>query len=212
MAYNLGDLVSTTQDELDDSSFDASRLKRYANRTQEEIFTMHDWTFAEASTTVNLIQGNLSFTVSGATKIESIKITTDDYEIDLTNNYLPYKVFNNQYPDPSALNQGSPWIWTYREDTVLLSQPVDQAYALDVEYQKEPTELDLDADVPEVPARHRELMELGMLMRAQRFNDDYDLALDTERRFNTKLLSTKVADGTKTVKKHIASVNGRRAA
>ena len=212
MAYNLGDLVSTIQDELDDASFDSTRLKRYANRTQEEIFTMHNWTFSQASTTVNLVQGNLSFTVSGATRIDSIKITTDDYEIDLTANYMPWKTFNKAYPDPSALNQGSPWIWTQREDTILLSQPVDQAYALDVEYQKEPTELTADVDVPEVPARHRELMELGMLMRSQRFNDDYDLALDTERRFNNKLTSVKVADGTISVKPHIAPVNGRRAA
>lgn len=189
MAYTLGQLVADVQSKLDDTSFDSTLIKQFINDAQREVAIKYNFPFFEASYSGSLVIDTYIYLIpSGIDTIEGMRITDPSGdEVDITRNYLDFRTFDQRFPDPSENESGVPRYWTVRDGNYYLFPKPDKTYTFDIRYQKIPTTLSADADVPEVPERFQEILVLGALSRAHKFNDEYDLA-DFEDRKMEELL------------------------
>lgn len=190
MAYTLGQLVSDVQNKLDDTSFSTTLIKQFINDTQREVALKYNFPFLEASYTGSLTIDQYIYDLpTGVDTIEGLRITAPTgSEADITDFYLPFRDFDKKFPDPAEDNSGTPKYWTIRDQNYYLYPKPDKAYTLDIRYQKIVDTLSSDSDVPEIPERYQEILVLGALARAHKFNDEYDLA-DYEDRKMEELLN-----------------------
>lgn len=213
MTYNVGQIVTDVRNKLDDSNFSATLIKEYLNDAQREMVNRHKFKFMEATYTASLTTGTYSYSLPTAVDIvEGFRITDPSgNEVDLTNNYLTFEEFDNRFPDPDEQGTAKPHWWTIREDSFLLYPRPDNTYSLDIRYQKQPTALSDDSDVPDVPERYKELLVVGILSRCHKFNDNYDLAQVEEEKFDKLLLDVNAKNYTRqTGRPTIMKVNGWR--
>lgn len=213
MAYNVSQIKTDIRNKLDNPSFDSTLLIDFINDAQREMVNRHNFKFMEATYTGALTTGEYSFDLpTDVSEVETFRITNPSgEEIDLTKNYITYAEFDNLYPDPAEQDNGKPYRWTIRENNFLIYPAADQAYTLEIRYQKAPTVLSVNADVPDVPERFKELLVTGALARAHKFNDNYDIAQVEEAKFEKLLLDVVAKTYTRqTGRPHIMRVNGRR--
>ena len=181
MAYNLQEIVSRVQDRLDDEDYPTNVIKDFVNDTQQEIFNGYKLPFNEATFSGVIASGDyqLNF-VSSATdyqRIVGLRITSPTaYEQDLSEYYIPYRRFRHSHPDPSSQAAQQPQYWSTYGFTILFPAPTNQAYTMDMDYLKEATIIEDDADVPELPASWQEVLVLGAYIRCLERNDDHDIA------------------------------------
>lgn len=178
MAYNLGQLVTDVRNKLDDSNFSSTLIKEFINDAQRYVVNKHNWRFMEGTYTAGLTIDQFSYDLpSDVGEVEGMRITDPSGdEADITDRFLTWKEYDKKFPDPAEDDSSKPYFWTIRENNFLLYPKPDTTYTLDIRYQKIPTALSGDSDVPEVPERYKELLVLGALIRAHKFNDNYDLA------------------------------------
>lgn len=181
MSYNLGELVSRTQDKLDDADYPTAIIKDFVNDTQQEIFNGYRLPFNETTFSGTVASGDyqLNF-VSSATdyqRVVGLRITSPTAsEMNLSNYYIPYRRFRQSYPDPTSSTATTPNYWSTYGFVIYFTAPTDQAYVMDMDYLKEATIIDDDADVPELPASWQEVLVLGAYIRCLERNDDHDIA------------------------------------
>lgn len=215
MAYTVTDLTSDVRNRLDDSNFSSTLITQFLNDTQREIFNRHRLDVLEGSYSADLTIDTHVYNLPAAVQtIETFRITDPDGdEKDLTGSYMTIREFDNRFPDPAGDSSGEPYAWTIREDNFYVYPKPDVAYTVDIRYIGKPTELTAGADVPELPERYREALILGVLHRAHKFNDDYDLAQFEQSQFESQLLDINVGlNARQSGKPHVMRVNGRRAA
>lgn len=213
MAYNLGQLVTDVRNKLDDTSFDSTLLKEFINDAQRYLTNKHQWRFMEGNYQQVTVADDFDYTLNADVEtVETLRYTApDNEEKDLTGDYIEPSEFDYKYPDPAADNSGKPHTWTIKEGELLLYPKPDAVYTLDIRYQKLPTELSADIDVPDVPERFKELLVLGALVRAHKFNDDYDLAQEEQSYMDEQVLDAVANTYTRQSRPTIMRVNGRRA-
>lgn len=213
MAYTLGQLVTDVRNKLDDSSFDSTLIKEFINDTQRYIVNKHYFKFMEGTYSSTLTIDSHSYDLPEAIgTVEGFRITNPDGdETDLTGNFMTFQEFDHRYPDPAREDNGKPWRWTIREDNFLVFPKPDKAYTLDIRYIKDPTTLSDDSDVPDIPERFKELLVLGALSRAHKFNDNYDLAQVEQAALDEQLLDVVAKTYTRQTRPLRMRVNGRRA-
>jgi len=214
MAYQLSQLVTDVRNKLDDSSFSSTLITAFLNDSQRYIVNKYHFKFMEGKHDQTLtIDDNEYDLQSDVEVVETLRITAPSgEEVDLTGNYMTYIEFDNKYPDPQEQESGKPHSWTIRNDDLILFPKPDAAYVLTLRYQKKPTTLSADADVPNIPERHQELLVLGALARCHKFNDNYDLAAfeeaELEKQLTDTVAKTYLRQGGRP---RVMRVNGRRA-
>lgn len=214
MSYTLGQLVTDVRNKLDDTSFSSTLIKEFINDAQRYVVNKHRFKFMEGSytqvTTIDDFDYDLQ---SDVDTIESIRITAPSgEERDITSGWVTYQEYDALYPDPTEVSSGTPYRWTVRNDDLLLFPKPDAAYTLTIRYQKTPTALSADGDIPDIPERYKELLVLGALIRAHKFNDNYDLAQVEQAALDELLLDTVARTYTRQTGRPVQmGVNGRRA-
>lgn len=192
MAYNLGDLVSAAQDDLKDSTFSASRLRRYLNEAQHRVFNIHTFKFTQRAVSGALTVGVYTYeqqddhesTIGGAL------LHPDDDHIVLVidrDNYLSHEQFFERYPAPEHKAAGIPKWWTEFGDQFYFDRPVDDDYILTQRYYRHPTDMSDDLDVPDVPANFRSLLEMFALFKAEKYRGNHDVAATYKQEFEDDL-------------------------
>lgn len=191
MAYNLGDISATVQDDLKDPSFSLTRIDRYVNRGQDAIFNTHMFRFCE-----KMVSGALTIGEYAFDQQDDHQATIGGVLIDESNgnavvlngdNYLGHRDFFERFPDPSAYDNGTPQFWTEYGSEILFDKPVDKAYTFKQRYYRTPTTLTVAADVPDVPESFRELLEFYALYRAEKWRGNHDIAATYKQDFEDGL-------------------------
>lgn len=177
MAYNLGTVRGRIEQKLDDTSFGVSKLNQFINDGQRDILNAYRFPFMEREAAVNAIP--TSETLQNLpTDIQSplsLRIYTPiGYANELA--YIEYEDFDRAFPNPNLTGATTPAAWRYFNKTIQIYPVPNDTYNLRLKYIKEPTELTLDADVPEVPESFSELLVLAGYRRALEHNDDFDQA------------------------------------
>lgn len=192
MAYNLLDLTTSVQDDLKDSSFSSTRIRRYLNHGQKVIFNTHLFKFCEKPVTGALTVGDFTYeqqadhqSTIGGTLIDPdtpAKFVVLNHE-----NYLIHREFFTYYPNPAAQQNNMPSAWTEFGDQLYFDVPVDKIYTFKQRYYRIPTDMVADIDVPDVPAVFRELLELWADYRSEKYRGNHDIAATYKQEFEDGL-------------------------
>jgi hypothetical protein len=107
---------------------------------------------------------------------------------DITKYRKTWEQLFDLYPAPENLTTYSqPHYWTEYANQIYFNCPADLAYTLKQFYQKTPTELSADSDIPELPQNFREAIVLGAAYRCEEERDNYDIAAVVQNRFNDRV-------------------------
>ena len=192
MSYNLLDLTTSVQDDLKDSSFSSTRIRRYLNHGQRVIFGTHDFRFCEESYTGAMTTGDT--TITQQTDHENtILLTLIDPDDDTQwiqfneENYLAYRDFFKLYPNAEALENAAPTCWTEFGNKIYFNAPVDKDYDFIHLYYRVATSMSADGDVPDVPEQFRELLELWADYRGEKYRGNHDVAATYKQEFEDEL-------------------------
>lgn len=181
MSYTLADIRVRVKNKLDDTDFDSALTDTFINDTQREILNTYQLPFNEKTFSGTLSTGQYTYdldaTLTLFQRMINIRLTSPDTnEVDLSDNFVPYRLFRQKYPDPSSQDNHLPSDWTIYANKLIFSTPVDQNYTLDMDYVSGATTLTDDTDVPQIPEEFQETLVLGAYIRALEFNDDNDIA------------------------------------
>lgn len=194
MAYNVGDITSAVQDDLQDPSFSSTRILRYLNYGQLAIFNTHKFKFCEKAVSGALTIGQYLYAqqTDHQATIEGVVYdpASTGTRFRLTKNtFVPYREFFDRYPVPSVNTAGIPSAWTEFGDQIYFDRPVDKAYTFVQRYYRTPAELTQSSDVPTVPYSFRELLELYAEFRSEKYRGNHDIAATYEQQFEDGLES-----------------------
>jgi len=203
MAYNLGTLRTSVRTKINDSSFSASTVDEAINDAIHEISGLFPFKwFAKRDTSGTLTVGSDTYNNPSDLEITSglilIHPTDATKYWDITDYRMNPDEFFNLYPSASSLSNAQPVYWTEYGNKIYFNCPADLAYKVTQLYQKIPTDLTADADVPELPVIFREAIKIGGSYRCEEQRENYDIAGVLQNRFNDKVsdLMTRFANDT----------------
>lgn len=181
MAYSVLDLTSSIQDDLTDPSFSSARILRYLNAAQRAVFNTHSFRFSETSATGTLSQGASTLAMPATWQSTIQLVLTDDDDSDRhfvfdMSNYLLARDLYELFPVPANNDEAMPSYWSEYGGTMVFSCPLDDDYAYTLRFQRVPAELTATSDVPTVPEAFRELLEMYVLHRAEKYRGNHDVA------------------------------------
>lgn len=193
MAYTTGEIVTKVQSRVRDSGFSSSEIKNYINDTQNDVFNEYRLPFMQTTQDYTLTVGvsditNGSSLPSNYVQAIDILLTTSGQE-----KVLPYRdirevdALNPDADDQTVNPRGVPQYWYYYAETIRVFPEPDAAYTLTLRYYKKPTLLSADADVPEIPSEHEELLVVGAAYRVMQVKDNYDQAGVLENKYDELL-------------------------
>lgn len=188
MAYNLGTVRTRIQQKLDNTNFDTSKLNQFINDGIRDILNTRRFVFMEAET---------SLTTTAAT--DDLSTLPTDFQVPLslriyspTNNstlltYMEYEDFDTMMPNPNLVGQTIPFSWYIFNRVPKVYPFADNVYTIKMKYVKKPTELTVDADIPEIPEEFSEVVVLAGYKRALEHDDDYDQAQIIQMQVDDKI-------------------------
>jgi len=191
MAYNLLDLRSRVRTKIKDSSYSATTIDGFVNDAITEIADLYPWLYFQKLISGALSIGEYTYAQQSdhqsTTKLVIIHPTETTSNWDITKYYTPWQEFFESSPAPDTQSNAQPLYWTEYGNQIYFQQPVDLAYTLRQYYQKTPTEVSADIDVPELPQNFREAIVLGASYRCEEERGNYDIAGVLQNRFNDKV-------------------------
>lgn len=190
MAYSLIDIRSRVRTKIKDTAYPASTIDSYINDAIGEIASLYPFKQFQ-----KVVDGSLSIG-------EYVYLQQEDHEstirlilidpvtttsfFDMTARKVTSDRFFDLYGVPDANANGQPSYWTEYGNQMYFNCPANKSYTLRQFYQKTPTELELDGDVPELPLIFRESIVLGAAYRCEEERGNYDISAILQNRFADK--------------------------
>lgn len=178
MAYNLSALITELQTKAKDSSLDSSLLTQFINDAQETVLGQQEYSFMEKSvdTTLAIGQTTASYPTDHQKSIDLVLIDPVIPTQVTSLEYLPYEAFFNAYPNPAALSNTTPTVWTDYGHTIYFNAPADKAYTFRHRYLRIPTTLVNGTDVPDVPQPFRLVLINYAMGSIEEYRDNFAFA------------------------------------
>lgn len=205
MSYKLLDAISNVQDDLKDSSFSVTRIRRYLNHGLRVIFATHDFKYSEElySNSLSISDTTLTLPLDHESTIKIVLFDPSDnrnfYVFD-EKNFVNPRDFFSDYPKASAFTSGLPSCWTEYGGLTYFNLPVDKAYDYSIWYHRYPTALSGNDDVPELPESYCGLLELWADYRGEKYRGNHDIAATYKQEFEDELESIAI--------KHASIIDG----
>lgn len=182
MSYTTGDTVTKVQQRVRDTGYSSTEIKNYINDAQNDVFNEYRLPFMQSTQTYTLT-ANVSDITNGVglptNYVQALNLTLTSAGRESVLPYRDVTSVDDLYPDPddTTINPtGPPILWYYYNDTIKVYPVPNTAYTVSLQYYKKPTELDSDADIPEIPSEFQELLVLGAAYRVLQVKDNYDQA------------------------------------
>lgn len=186
MSFTLSDIRNRIIiDKLDDEDFDTSVVDNFINDTIRDIYISYELPFMEKIYSGTIPEGVYMISLPSDLSIAQSHVITapDGSQLDLSDNFMPFREFNKKYPTPANNTAGYPHTWTSYAGKMIFSRPSDTEYTMDSYYIKTPTKLVTDSDVPGIPEEFEELIVLGAFARVQEREGDLDEAQVTYQEY-----------------------------
>lgn len=191
MAYTLLDLRSRVRSKIKDTSYSSDTVDGFINDAIVEIADLYPWTYFQKVVSGDLTVDEHTYEQQSdhqiTTRLVLIHPTNTDSFWDITKYRMTSDAFFDVYPAPENLDSAQPHNWTEYGDQLYFDCPADLAYTLKQYYQKLPTELSADADIPELPQNFREAIVLGASYRCEEERQNFDIAAVLQNRFNDRV-------------------------
>lgn len=188
MAYDLLDLRSRVRSKIKDSSYSAATIDGFINDAIVEIAGLYTWSYFQkvASDTLTIDEHTYEQPDDHQTTTRLVLIhpTTVTSYWDITKYRKTSDEFFDLFPAPENLDSSQPHYWTEYGGQTYFNCPSNLAYTIKRFYQKLPTELSGDSDVPELPRNFREAIVVGASYRCEEERQNYDIAGILQNRFN----------------------------
>lgn len=176
--YNLGSLVEEIKDELQDESYNDSRIIRYINRCYFEVFGEVPYSFFEKTYKYETIE-------SGELQVPKDFGTIIKLVVEKNGTKMPLK-----YLAPREFFADKEGIRTYRYTIIgnvahyslpetfdcTHDSEEDDFYTLKMYYLAKPAKLEKTTDKPLIPSEYAEILVLGALAHAERRRGNFDFA------------------------------------
>lgn len=166
-----------TRIKLNRSSYDSTKLIQFADEANKEICNNRRWRFMEATFSGTITTNYNTYDLPTDFQA-AINLTLTDPDLNaIFMRYVPYEIFDQMYPDPTALTAATPEIWSIFGTSMIIgpAKP-DQDYTLRMRYIKNPRDITATSDYPNVPDDFAELLVLGMYRRALEASDNFNQA------------------------------------
>lgn len=190
MSYNLLDLRARVRTKIKDSSYVAATIDGYINDAIVEIADLYPWVYFQKVVSGALTVDEHTYEQQPdhqtTTKLILLHPTITTTHWDVTRYRKPWEEFFDTWPAPDTLDSSQPLYWTEYGNQIYFNCPADLAYSIRQFYQKIPTELSADADIPELPQNFREAIVLGASYRCEEERDNYDIAAVLQNRFGDR--------------------------
>ena len=190
MTYNLGDITTKVQQRVRDTNYSSTEIVGYINDAQNDVFNEYSLPFMQSVQSYT-VTANVSDITNGAglptNYVQAINLTVTTDSKEKLIEFMPYRVLDTLYPDPTdvlAHTPGLPIYWYFYNDTIRLFPAPDNAYIVSLQYNKKPTELTVDGDIPEVPSEFREALVMGAAYRVLQVKDNYDQASVLQNKYD----------------------------
>lgn len=173
----VSDYMTRTRNKLNRSSYDSNKLIQFADEANKEICNNRRWRFMEKnfSGDITANETNYDLVSDYQAAINFVLIDPDNKATYLK--YMPYEVFDQEYPDPLAMPAATPSIWTvFGASLVVGPAKPDQNYTLRLRYLKAPVNLTAVGNTPDITDDFAEIMTIGMTRRALEASDMYNQA------------------------------------
>jgi len=189
MDYTLQAIIKRVQvDKLDDDEFDTGVIANFVNDTQRDIFNQFELSFQEKIFAGHVPSGTAMFDMpTDLALLQRVILTSGDTPRDITDLYIPWRRFVENFPDPQVREAGDIENWTSYAGNIILSRPTSADNTLTMYYIKTPALLSLNTDVPEIPQEFSELLVLGAYVKCLEFNEDFDQAAYVKTEYNNLL-------------------------
>lgn len=190
MSYTLAGIRNRILiDKLDDEDFEPDVVDNFINDAQKDIFSEYELPFTEKIFTGNLPASATMFQFpSDVSGLQSVIVAdSNNNAYDITDNYIPFRDFNELYPAPGVNQAGAIQYWTIYGGKMIVSRPIPTDSYLTIYYNKVPAMLTEDTQVPELPEEFQELLLLGAFYRVQLREGDTDEGLLTKSEYQRKL-------------------------
>jgi hypothetical protein len=191
MAYDLLDLRTRVRAKIKDSAYTAATADGFINDAIVEIADLYPWTYFQKVVSGALTVDEHTYEQQDdhqtTAKLVIIHPTNTTSYWDITKYRKTWEEFFDLFPSPEALDSSQPHYWTEYGNQIYFNCPANLAYTLKQFYQKIPTEITADADVPELPQNFREAIVLGASYRAEEERGNYDIAAVLQNRFNDRV-------------------------
>lgn len=191
MAYNLLGLRTSVRTKIKDSSYSASTIDEYIYDSISEIAGLFPFRWFQKVVDGSLTVGEYTYAQQqdheSTIKLVLIDPASPKNYMDITKYRMTNEDFFEMFSAPESLDNNRPVYWTEYGDQLYFNCPVDKAYTLRQFYQKIPTELSSDTDVPELPIIFREAIVLGAAYRCEEERGNYDISGVLQNRFGDKI-------------------------
>lgn len=191
MSYNLLDLRSRVRTKIKDSSYSAATIDGFINDAIVEIADLYPWTYFQKVVSGALTVDEHTYEQQDdhqtTTRLVIIHPTIATSFWDITRYRKNSDEFFDLYPAPESLDSSQPHTWTEYGNQIYFSCPANLAYTLKQFYQKIPTELSADADVPELPRNFREAIVLGASYRCEGERQNFDIKAILQNDFGDRV-------------------------
>lgn len=173
---------------LDDQSYEAGKLLQYISDSNREICNNQRWRFMEAVFLGNITIGTSSYALpTGFQAAINFTLTDPDANARFVS-YMPYELYDQKYPDPTALTTATPTLWTFYANSLIVGPGApDKAYTMQLRYIKSPATLALTTDLLDVPDDFSEIVVLSAYRRALMTNDNFDQAQIIQQEVDEKM-------------------------
>lgn len=190
MAITRADIrTRVLTDKLDDESYDTATVNRFINDAQRAIYNRVELPFQE-KVFVGLLPADeyvIQFPEDYQVAQSLVIRTPDGQNVDITDQYVPFRDFNQRFPAPQLNESRTPSTWTAYGGNMYFSNPFDNDYTLSMFYTRTAPYLANDADEIGLPDEFEEVLVLGTYYRVLQRNEDYDLAAAVKQEYREEM-------------------------
>lgn len=181
----LNDMIAEMQNHGFED-LDTATLTRLLNDAYEDVWSREPWPFREGQVDITVSQGVAQVTApADFGKVASLFVK------DMGTNLEPMRREDIGKQFPGNLTEQDQPVWYYFIGSGLYLYPVpDTTYTLTLYYLKQFTPLVNPTDVPALPSNHR-IIVLGALTSAYDMEDDNDVALRFQSRFEDRIAAVR---------------------
>lgn len=187
-SITVANYQTLVRNRLDDQSYEASKLLQFLNDANREITTAQRWRFMEGVFLGNITIGTNSYALpAGFQAAINFTLTDPDANARFVS-YMPYEIYDQKYPDPTALGSATPTLWTFYANSLIIGPGLpDKAYTMQLRYIKSPVTLVNTTDLLDVPDDFSEIVVLSAYRRALMTNDNFDQAQIIQQEVDEKM-------------------------
>jgi hypothetical protein len=180
VAYNTGSIVTRVQQRIRDTGYSSTEIKSYINDTINDVYNEYRLRFMEDVETYTLVVRTSDITNGSGLPTNYVQAL--DMQINI--GYGSKLTYVDAKDIVDTTTTGIPTSWYIFENTIRVHPVPSSAYTVTLRYYKKPTELDLDAGVPEIPSEFQELLIVGAAYRVMQVKDNYDQAAILQNKYD----------------------------